>query len=68
MDADAELVKSIKAAKRRYDKATTEEQNARALLNETIRTALHAGVSTAEIMKHTGLSRARVYQIRDRRR
>lgn len=39
-----------------------------AQFRKTIRRSIDAGISVAEIQERTGLSRARVYQIRDNRR
>jgi hypothetical protein len=49
------------AAETRYESAVREQ-------TEAIRTAIADGVSTLDLATETGMSRARIYQIRDGRR
>jgi hypothetical protein len=53
------------AARTAADQAATEALDA---LNDVIRAEVAAGVPVADIVKVTGLTRARIYQIRDHRR
>ena len=58
----------VREATRR--RARTEESNDAAIRHQTsaIREAIAAGVSTLDLAQETGMSRARIYQIRDGRR
>ncbi|MHC6175485.1 hypothetical protein [Glutamicibacter sp. X7] len=45
-----------------------EHESAREELHDAIRDALANGVEVATVSKHSGISKPRIYQIRDRRR
>lgn len=60
----SELVRVTLRRKAREEEASLEEASFR----KTIQKALNAGIGVAEIRHETGLSRERVYQIRDGRR
>lgn len=62
--ARSELVRVALRRKQREAEATEDE----AMFRRGIRQALDAGISVAEIRRETGLSRERIYQIRDGRR
>ena len=62
------ILADIAAATTRSRRATQEANERRDTLQYVIRSALASGVSVADIVKVTGLTRARIYQIRDHRR
>ncbi len=67
MNADTAKAALVRVTARRID---AEKQAAVITRAQAIgiRLALRSGVSTADVMAVTGLSRARIYQIRDGRR
>lgn len=64
MDTTTEVGRAARAVARADEKAAA----ARERLAAAVRAALAEQVSTAELMRLTGLSRGRIYQIRDGRR
>lgn len=58
----------VEAAAANYAKQQSEADSAREAMNETIRAAITDGVPVREIVTATGLTKQRVYQIRDRTR
>jgi D-aminopeptidase len=59
---------AVKAATKKKAAACEKYEAADEALREAIREALNAGASAMELTEVTGLSRARIYQIKDNRR
>ncbi len=64
----AAALRAVRTATNRRQRADTAAQEAQEAQAASIRDAITAGVTTAELMATTGLSQGRIYQIRDRRR
>lgn len=67
-DIAAGLIESVTDARKRHKQAADKADSALSLYHATIRVALVAGVKVPDLMKATGYSRRRIYQIRDRTR
>ena len=63
-----ELLSAITASTQHASRAAQVAEGRRNELHSLIRTALASGASVADLVRATGLTRARIYQIRDGRR
>jgi hypothetical protein len=61
-------LEDVRAASVRVQDVSAALASATAARDEAIRRALDAGLTVAEVAAASGLSRERVYQVRDRRR
>lgn len=66
-EADAAMAE-VRSATAKVESLTSELDNAKQYRDAKIRTAIQRGKSVADLTQATGLSRERVYQIRDGRR
>lgn len=67
-ETDGDDMDKITEAVRAHEAAMREAAEAEVRRDDAIREALADGVSVAHLVELTGLTRARIYQIRDRRR